>query len=137
MNILYPMLGMIALSGLLVIALLASRLPSIVKYWGKLQFGEHAEELRPNLPRSLRLITENHNHIFEQPTLFFATCAYIHMAAQNDETHVGLAWAYVGFRFLHSIIQVTVNNVTIRVVCFICASACLLAMILKEVFKFA
>ena len=40
----------------------------------------------------------------------------------------------VGFRFPDWIIQVTVNNVTIRVVCFICASACLLAMILKEVF---
>ena len=86
MNILYPMLGMICLSGLLVIALLASRLPSIVKYWGKLQFAEHAEELRPNLPRSLRLITENHNHIFEQPNSIFCYLRLYSYGRQNDAT---------------------------------------------------
>ena len=70
MNILHPMLGMIALSGLLILVLLASRLAPIIKYWGDLQFAEHSEDLRPQLPRPLRLITENYNHIFEQPTLF-------------------------------------------------------------------
>ncbi len=34
MNILHPMLGMIALSGLLILVLLASRLAPIIKYWG-------------------------------------------------------------------------------------------------------
>ena len=34
MDILHPMFGMIALSGLLVAVLLASRLPPIIKYWG-------------------------------------------------------------------------------------------------------
>ncbi len=36
MAILYPMLGMIALSGLLIVVLLVSRLPPIIKYWGNL-----------------------------------------------------------------------------------------------------
>ena len=71
MEILHPMLGMIALSGLLIVVLLTSRLPPIIKYWGDLQFAEHSEDLRPQLPKPLRLITENYNHIFEQPTLFF------------------------------------------------------------------
>ena len=135
MDILHPMLGMIALSGLLVAVLLASRLPPIIKYWGNLQFAEHSEDLRPQLPRPLRLITENYNHIFEQPTLFFATCAYIYMAGQTDPLNVGLAWAYVGLRMLHTITQVTVNNVTMRVSFFATSSACLVAMIIREVFK--
>ena len=131
------MLGMIALSGLMVAVLLASRLPPIIKYWGKLQFAEHSEDLRPQLPRPLRLITENYNHIFEQPTLFFATCAYIYMAGQTDPLHVGLAWAYVGLRLLHTITQVTLNNVTLRVTCFATSSVCLVVMIFREVLKFA
>ena len=135
MDILYPMLGMIALSGFLILVLLASRLPPIIKYWGDLQFAEHSENLRPQLPRPLRLITENYNHVFEQPTLFFATCAYIYMAAQTDALNVSLAWAYVGLRMLHTITQVTVNNVTLRVSFFATSSACLVAMITREVLK--
>ena len=48
MDILHPMLGMIALSGLLILVLLASRLPPIIKNWGNLQFAEHSEDLRRN-----------------------------------------------------------------------------------------
>ena len=135
MDILHPMLGMIALSGLLIVVLLASRLPPIIKYWGNLQFAEHSEDLRPQLPRPLRLITENYNHIFEQPTLFFATCAYIYMAGQTDPLNVGLAWAYVSLRMLHTITQMTVNNVTLRVSFFATSSVSLVAMITREVFK--
>ena len=135
MDILHPIPGMIALSGFLILVLLASRLPSIIKYWGDLQFAEHSKDLRPQLPGPLRLITENYNHVFEQPTLFFATCAYLYMAGQTDPLHVGLAWAYVALRMLHTITQMTVNNVTLRVSFFATSSACLVAMIIREVFK--
>ena len=135
MDILYPMLGMIALSGFLILVLLASRLPPIIKYWGDLQFAEHSENLRPQLPRPLRFITENYNHVFEQPTLFFATRALTQMAAHTDALNVGLAWAYVGLRMLHTITQVTVNNITLRVSFFATSSACLVAMITREVLK--
>ena len=135
MEILHPMLGMIALSGLLTVVLLASRLPPIIKYWGNLQFAEHSEDLRPQLPRPLRLITENYNHVFEQPTLFLATCAYIYMASQTDQLNVWLAWAYVALRMAHTITQVTLNNVTVRASLFVVSSVCLVAMIIREVLK--
>ena len=137
MEILHPILGVIALSGLMVAALLTSLLPPIIRYWGNLQFAEHSEDSRPHLPRPLRLITDNYNHIFEQPTVFFATCTYIYMAGQTDALHVGLAWAYVGLRLLHTITQVTLNNVTLRVTCFATSSACLVVMIFREVLRFA
>ena len=96
MNILHPMLGMIALSGLLILVLLASRLAPIIKYWGDLQFAEHSEDLRPQLPRPLRLITENYNHIFEQPTLFFPNLR-LHLHGRSDRcasrlVSLGLRW---------------------------------------------
>ena len=135
MDILHPMLAMIVLSGFLIVILLASRLSRVIKNWGNLQHAEHAEVSRPQLPRPLRLITENYNHIFEQPTLLFATCAYIYMAGQTDALNVALAWTYVGLRMLHTITQMTVNNVTLRVSFFATSSACLVAMIIIEVFK--
>lgn len=136
MDILYPMFGMIALSGLVVAMLAVSRLGPITKFWGNLQFAQHSEDLRPQLPRQLRLITENYNHIFEQPTLFYATCAYIFMSGHSDAGQVSLAWGYVAARCLHSVIQVTVNNVTLRAAIFLIASVCLLAMIVREAMLF-
>ena len=133
MDILYPMLGMMALSGLLIVVLLMSRLPPIIKYWGNLQFAEHSADLRPQLPRHPRLITENYNHVFEQQTLFFATSAYIHMTGNTDALNVGLALTFVSMRVLHTITQVTLNNVTLGVSFFATSSVCLVAMIIGEV----
>ena len=135
MNILHPMLGMIALSGLLILVLLASRLAPIIKYWGDLQFAEHSEDLRPQLPRPLRLITENYNHIFEQPTLFYAVVIYLHLVNQGDEANVMLAWGYVIARLAHSIIQITINHVPLRILFFVVSGFCLLAMIVREVLR--
>ena len=135
MNILHPMLGMIALSGLLILVLLASRLAPIIKYWGNLQFAEHSEDLRPQLPRPLRLITENYNHIFEQPTLFYAVVIYLHLVNQGDEANVMLAWGYVIARLAHSIIQITINHVPLRILFFVVSGFCLLAMIVREVLR--
>ena len=35
---------------------------------GILNKGRHAEEIRPNFPKRVRYITDNYNHLFEQPT---------------------------------------------------------------------
>ena len=136
MEILHPMFGMIALSGAIAALLFASRAPIILKSWGKLQHAKHSDALRPNLPPLLRYITDNYNHIFEQPTLFYATCAYIFMSGHSDAGQVSLAWGYVAARCLHSVIQVTVNNVTLRAAIFLIASVCLLAMIVREAMLF-
>ena len=136
MEILQPMFGMIVLSGLLVLTLFISRIGSIVKFWGNLQFAQHSEDLRPQLPRRLRLITDNHNHLMEQPTLFYATCAYIFMIGHSDSFHLLLAWSYVAIRVAHSGIQLTTNNVSYRALSFGLSSACLVAMIIREVISF-
>ena len=57
------------------------------------------------------------------------------MTGQTDALNVGLAWAYVSMRMLHTITQVTLNNVTLRVSFFATSSVCLVAMIIREVLK--
>ena len=77
MEILYPMFVVILLSGVLFLIMAGTRVPSILKYFGNLQAAKHSDDLRPNLPDLGRNITDNYNHLFEQPTLFYALVKYI------------------------------------------------------------
>ena len=113
------MFGMIALTGVIMLALFFSRLPTIVQNFGNLQAAKHSDELRPRLPDTKRYITDNHNHLFEQPTVFYAIVVYIYLVQHVDSLHIMLAWAYVVFRAIHSIVHVTINNVSIRASVFV------------------
>ena len=77
-------------------------------------------------------ITDNYNHIFEQPTLFYAVLIYIQLADTANQTNLSLAWAYV-FLTVHSSIQLTSNNVSWREASFATSSLILMAIISMEV----
>lgn len=71
----------------------------------------------------------NYNHLMEQPTLFYAIALSLALLGGGDVwINVWLAWAYVAFRILHSLIQATANVVTWRFLAFIAASLCLLGL---------
>ena len=133
MSILDPMLAMLAWSGLIVAILLMTRIPTVVKQWGNLQFAKHSDELRPKLPEKFRYVTDNYNHIFEQPTLFYAVLIYIQLADTASQTNVSLAWAYVSLWAIHSVIQLTNNNVSWRATSVATSSLILLVIISMEV----
>ena len=134
MSILDPMLAMLVWSGLIVSILLMTRIPAVVKQWGNLQFAKHSDELRPKMPEKFRYVTDNYNHIFEQPTLFYAVLIYIQLADTASQTNIGLAWAYVSLRVIHSAIQLTSNNVSWRAAFFAISSLILIWMISLEFF---
>jgi len=133
MSILNPMLAMMAWSGLIVAILLMTRIPVVIKQWGNLQFAKHSDELRPKMSEKFRYITDNYNHIFEQPTLFYAVLIYIQLADTANQTNLSLAWAYVFLRVVHSSIQLTSNNVSWRAASFATSSLILMAIISIEV----
>ena len=70
----------------------------------------------------------NHNHLLEQPTLFYAICLTLALMGFGDGINLWLAWAYVGFRVVHSLIQATVNVVTWRFLAHAAATLCLLGL---------
>jgi len=133
MSILNPMLAMMAWSALIVAILLMTRIPVVIKQWGNLQFAKHSDELRPKMSEKFRYITDNYNHIFEQPTLFYAVLIYIQLAGTTNQTNISLAWAYVSLRVVHSSIQLTSNNVSWRAASFATSSLILMAIISMEV----
>ena len=134
MSILNPMLAMMAWSGLIVAILLMTRIPVVIKQWGNLQFAKHSDELRPKMSEKFRYITDNYNHIFEQPTLFYAVLIYIQLAGTANQTNISLAWAYVSVRVIHSLIQLTSNNVSWRAASFATSSLILIGIISMEIF---
>ena len=133
MSILNPMLAMMAWSGLIVAILLMTRIPVVIKQWGNLQFAKHSDELRPKMSEKFRYITDNYNHIFEQPTLFYAVLIYIQLAGASNQMNISLAWAYVSLRMVHSSIQLTSNNVSWRAASFATSSLILMTIISMEV----
>jgi hypothetical protein len=69
----------------------------------------------------------------EQPTLFYALIFYLQLSGQTDATNVALAWAYVGLRIIHSLVQGTINRVAIRFLVFALSSLVLIALCVRSV----
>ncbi len=132
MDILSPVLGMMVLTLAMTIALFVSRLPIIVKNFPNLQGAKYADDMKQNMSAGLRNITDNYNHLFEQPVLFYATALYIHLVGHVDLIHIRCAWVFVGFRVAHSLVQTTINNVATRLTMFLGATVALAIMVVRE-----
>ena len=72
--------------------------------------------------------SHNYNHLMEQPTLFYAIAITLALMDFGGGINLYLAWGYVGFRVLHSLVQCTVNVVAYRLPIFLLASLCLLGL---------
>ncbi|TCS18234.1 MAPEG family protein [Caulobacter sp. BK020] len=84
------------------------------------------------LPPIARQAADNYNHLMEQPTIFYAAALAIQVAGHGDPLAVRLAWAFVGLRVLHSLIQVSVNIVLLRFTAFAAATLVLAWMVVRE-----
>ena len=84
------------------------------------------------LPSEVRRIADNYNHLFEQPTLFYALCITIAVAGHVDTWAVNLAWAFVALRVVHSLVQATANIVILRFSIFMISWLVLIAMLVRE-----
>jgi hypothetical protein len=83
------------------------------------------------LPPQIQWKAHNYNHLMEQPTVFYAVALALAIAGLGDGINAQLAWAYVGLRVVHSLVQATVNRVMIRFLVFALASLVLVAMIIN------
>ncbi|MDQ3144052.1 MAG: MAPEG family protein [Pseudomonadota bacterium] len=70
----------------------------------------------------------NYMHLMEQPTIFYAIAIVLALMEMNHPVNVWLAWGYVAFRVVHSLIQCTSNIVRYRFPLFLLASLCLVGL---------
>jgi hypothetical protein len=74
------------------------------------------------LPPQVQWKAHNYNHLHEQPTVFYAVAIVLAIVGAGDGFNAWLGWAYVALRVLHSVVQVTVNKVSLRFLLFALAS---------------
>lgn len=75
-------------------------------------------------------VADNYNHLLEQPVVFYAITLVLAMIGQGFGFNLVLAWAYVGLRVVHSLVQVTSNRVMVRFALFALASVALMGLVL-------
>ena len=73
----------------------------------------------------------NLQNLFELPVIFYALCLYLFVIGSVDSLYLGLAWWFVGFRTLHSIVHCTFNHVMLRFSVYMLASAALWVMVIR------
>jgi hypothetical protein len=83
------------------------------------------------LPPEVSRVADNYNHLHEQPTIFYAVALAAQLAGAADPLNVGLAWAYVALRVVHSFVQATRNVIPVRFVVFSLGSLVLLALLVR------
>ena len=80
-------------------------------------------------------LADNYNHLHEQPTIFYALMFFAVLTGGADAATLGLAWAYVVLRVLHSLVQATFNRVIVRFSIFALATFTLMAMAAREALR--
>jgi len=126
-----PVIALVLWSALIWAWMYATRIPAIVKARMRL------DPMAPNgvqmstLPAVVRWKADNYNHLMEQPTLFYAVALSLATLGDTSSASVWLAWAYVASRVVHSLVQVLVNNITLRFAVFSVSSLVLFALAVR------
>ena len=125
--ILLPAAVLILWSLLILFAIAATRLPAMQKAGVSLFsiVGGRGVDLEGVVPDQVSWISHNYTHLMEQPTIFYPRIVILALTGADGATNVALAWAYVGLRMLHSLVQVLWNRVAVRFLVFLFATGAL------------
>lgn len=109
----------------------ATRIPAIFAAKMKLDPNLPKGQLMATLPPRVRWKADNYNHLFEQPTVFYAVALALAVIGQGSGLNATLAWAYVALRVAHSLLQALWNNINARFALFASSSLVLMALTVK------
>jgi hypothetical protein len=131
-EILRPMVALIGWTLVMLVWMLATRLPAMKAAGIDLGtlVGTKAADADRGLPRKIQWVAHNYNHLMEQPTLFYAICTVIAISGTGNGVNAAIAWVYVALRIAHSLVQATVNRVGVRLMLFLASTVCLAALTL-------
>lgn len=129
-----PVMALVAWSLVMWVWMYVQRIPAMQKAGIKPQDARFPGSLDV-LPDAARQAADNYNHLMEQPTIFYAAALAIQAAGHADGMAAHLAWAYVGVRVLHSLLQVSLNLVPVRFLLFVASTGVLAAMVVRELMR--
>jgi hypothetical protein len=134
--ILKPVIALAAWSTIMWIWLYAARLPAMsrARIDGTKMVGSTGKSLREDLVAAgeerASWVADNYNHLMEQPTVFYATAIALALIGQGNGLNATIAWAYVGLRVTHSLVQVLSNRVIYRFALFMLSGIALAVLVL-------
>jgi hypothetical protein len=109
MEILKPVVALAAWTMVMWVWMYVTRIPAMQKANIDLttKAGGTGKDLDSILPPDVQWKAHNYNHLHEAPTVFYAIALVLALIGQGDGLNASLAWAYVGLRIIHSLVQVT------------------------------
>jgi hypothetical protein len=130
MEILAPVVALMAWTMVMWLWMYAVRLPALTASGMKPDDARNTKALDELLPAKTQWPAHNYNHLHEAPTLFYAVAIVLALIGQGDGVNALIAWAYVGLRVAHSLVQATINKVALRFALYALSSIALMALIL-------
>ena len=133
--ILQPVVALAAWTMVVWIWMYATRLPAMGRAGidGVNMVGSTGKGLRDDLvakgEERASWVADNYNHLHEAPTVFYAIALTLALIGQGDNFNVTIAWAYVGLRIAHSLVQTLSNRVIIRFGLFALSSIALMMLV--------
>jgi hypothetical protein len=123
--LLEPVVALVAWSIVMLFWLAIARAPYVR---GRLPDGTRGADVEREHPGRANWPAHNYQHLMEQPTIFYAIVFALILMGFDATINVWLAWAYVGLRIVHSIVQATMNIVRIRFTIFLLSTLCLIGL---------
>lgn len=127
-----PVLALVAWTFVMWIWMYGTRIPAMRR--ANVDLDEISRTGAPlTLPPKVTRVADNYNHLHEQPTIFYALALAAQVAGAADSISVGIAWAYVLIRVVHSLIQATANIIMLRFLVFSVGTVALLLLLARTV----
>jgi len=130
-HFLSPVLGLIIWSLIIWVVLYQRRIP-MLKGADLSQDSAKSPDgaWKDQMPLKVQAPAHNYNHLMEQPTIFYALMFFLFLAEKSSMAALGLAWAYVILRIIHSLIQINAGAVMPRFLIFSLSTFCLMGMVI-------
>lgn len=126
MEIIYPMFALVVLTFVIGFSTGISRFVSATKGHVDRRYFKLLSGYAP--PDYIVKLSRNFSNLFEVPVLFYALGTITLTLDINNSLILGLAWAFVFLRIVHSFIHVTYNNPIHRFLTFLLSSIIVLIM---------
>ncbi len=124
--LLYPMFLMVVLTCIVATIAVKARISSVknkqvsAKYFQLMEGSE--------VPEIITKTTRNFNNQFEIPVLFYVVATLYIIFGLESSFANAIAWSFVVFRFAHSYIHLTYNNIIHRMLTFWLSFLCVLIL---------
>ena len=134
-HFLAPVLTLIIWTLVMLLVMYKRRIPAMQAISKRAQDFIDNPKLGERIPAKARWAVENFNHLHENPTIFYALMFTLFLMDKVTPLALYCACGYVLIRVIHSIVQITSNNVIVRFSLFVLSALLLIIMALSTAAK--